>query len=177
MMWFTAPLFCNAGEWEKSKYEHQHQQKQDEASLESRQLLPFLWADKQQNRADSHNKKSSVGIPPRLPPGLLKAIQLYLIPPSRAWWTSCLTHPVWTQHVRYFSWWMAPCSCSKIKTPSNSNQQLGGSRRTEGLSRERRQTGGPVEDLLHALINAGATPWNRWEINWDEAHRGCTHLT
>lgn len=42
LMWFTFPLFCDAGEWEKSKYEQQHQQKQDEASLESGQLLPFL---------------------------------------------------------------------------------------------------------------------------------------
>lgn len=39
---FTSPLLCDAGEWEQSKYEQQSQKEQDEASLEPRQLLPFL---------------------------------------------------------------------------------------------------------------------------------------
>lgn len=44
---FTSPLFCNAGIREQSKYKQQRQQEQDEASLEPRQLLPFLQAEKQ----------------------------------------------------------------------------------------------------------------------------------
>lgn len=39
---FTSPLLCDAGIGEQSKYEQQSQQEQDEASLEPRQLLPFL---------------------------------------------------------------------------------------------------------------------------------------
>lgn len=39
---FTSPVLCDAGEWDQSKYKHQNQQEQDEASLEPRQLLPFL---------------------------------------------------------------------------------------------------------------------------------------
>lgn len=44
---FTSPMFCDAAVGEQSQYEQQSQQEQDEASLEPRQLLPFLWADKQ----------------------------------------------------------------------------------------------------------------------------------
>lgn len=174
MMWFTSPLFCDAGEWEKSKYKQQHQQKQDEASLESRQLLPFLWGDKQRTRADTHNNKSSVStfstLRDALYPGLLKTIQHCLIPPwisrhGRVWRTSCLSYPVRTQHVRVFTWWITPSSCSKIKTQSDWNQQLRGRRQTDRLSGDRRQTGGPLEALVQALINAHATLWNGWEIN------------
>ena len=48
-MWasLTSPLLCDAGIRQQSKYEQQSQQEQDEASLEPRQLLPFLQADKQ----------------------------------------------------------------------------------------------------------------------------------
>lgn len=44
---FTSPLLWQAGIREQSKYEQQRQQEEDEASLEPRQLLPFLWADEQ----------------------------------------------------------------------------------------------------------------------------------
>lgn len=87
MMWdvFTFPVFCDAGEGEKTKYKQQHQQKQDEASLESGQLFPFLWGDKQQKRADTPNSKSSVSTFATLYDAfyrrLLKTIQLCLFPP------------------------------------------------------------------------------------------------